>query len=135
MRAQASFEFMIMVIFVLFFILAFYVSVFGKELLAGEEEKRKEIENICNSIADKINSAVYYGNGFSQNISLPEKLYGANYSVKVLNKTLICDAGKYNSIEKFVAETVTDSKGKAPPFTLEHKKIKIENPVGIVVIS
>lgn len=134
MKGQASLEFMMMVIVVLFFIMAFYVYALGKENVALETEKQKNIESMCSDIANKIDSVFFYGSGFKESVYLPEKVYGLDYKINVYNKTLICSAGKYSFIEKFVSEKITNST-HYPPFQIPNRKITIKNYLGEVRIS
>lgn len=102
--------------------------------MAQDIEKQKKIENICSDVANKINSAVYFGFGFTQNVSLPEQIYGLNYSITVYNGTLLCRYDKYVIIEKFITNSTTNTTHD-PPFELPRREIKIENSAGIIVIS
>jgi hypothetical protein len=134
MKAQVSAEFMAVVIIVLVFSLAFYAMAFGKETTAQREERQGKLNSICNNLATRITNAEYYGFGFIQNYTLPEDLDGLDYNISVGNNTIVCNTSTYVSIQNFVARNVTNSTNY-PPFSIPIKEIKIENILGIVVIT
>jgi len=135
MKSQASLEFIQIAIVVLVFLLVTYTSIASTQFSAQEEEVERKLSSLCGDIADKINKAVYFGFGFSQNISLWEQIYGNNYTLKINdNKTLICSTSKYSIIETFIENNITNSTHN-PPFFIPIITIKISNSKGNVVIA
>jgi len=135
MKSQASLEFMQIVMIVLVFLLVTYTSIASTQFSAQEEEVQRKLSSICGDITDKINKAVYFGFGFSQNISLWKQIYGNNYTLKINdNKTLICSTSKFSIIETFIENKITNSTSN-PPFFIPIRTIKISNSRGTVVIA
>jgi len=139
MKSQASFEFLALVMVVLLFMLYLFSSASAVQLSARQEEVQRRVSNLCGDISDKINKAVYYGFGFSQNVTLPINILGVNYTANITNnKTLICSTNtsiKFSIIETFTENQIKNSTNQNPPFEIPHKQISINNTNGIVIVS
>lgn len=134
MISQASFEFLTIISIILIFILLIFSLVSATQFRAQREELQKTVKNICSRIGDKINKAIYFGNGFSQNVSLGEEIFGTDYSLIIRdNKTLVCSAERFSIIEIFVENNITN-KTHNPPFSIPKREIEIKNSKGIVMI-
>jgi len=134
MKSQASLEFMAVVVVVLFFLLMLYIPLSARELRTENEETRRKLGSICTDIADKINKAYYFGYGFSQNVSLPDTLYGKNYTVIVNNnRTVVCNTSSEYYIAMFITTHVYNG-SYYPPFIIPNKEIIINNSEGVVNI-
>ena len=133
MHGQAGVEFMLGVIVVLSFVLTFYVATFGKISAVPD---RLQIEQLCEEVTTKIGAADQYGDGFSQNMTLPDKLQGTvNYNITVYTYSVIC-ASAQNAIRPHTAASVRNATGSGPPFTLPRgKTVSITNNAGTVVIT
>jgi len=135
MKAQASTEFIAIVIVIMIFIMIIFVATSALQISAQNEEVYRKVRSICGDIREKINKAIYFGFGFSQNVNLPTDVFGVNYSLNVSdNKTLICSTEKFSVIEMFVENDITNTTHD-PPFTIPKREIKISNSEGVVVIS
>lgn len=135
MKSQASTEFMAIVGVILVFVMIIFVSTSALQLSAQNEEVRRKVGSICSDIREKINKAIYFGFGFSQNVSLPDDVFRVDYNLKISdNKTLICSTEKFSIIEIFVENKITNTTDD-PPFTIPKREIKISNSNGVVVIS
>ncbi len=133
-RGQASFEFMLMIILVAITALASFVAVYGKVTSSDLAGRQTSLAGICNELAQKIDNAFFYGSGFSQNITLLDKVDGRNYTVSIKKSYAVCESENFDYPQKFFADNVTNSAGAAE-FSVPLKKIKIENSDGVVVIS
>jgi len=129
-KAQTALEFMVAVIFIMFFMLAVYAAAFGRTVEASYSQKYSVMSESCSHIAKSIGDVFYFGRGFSQNISVP---YG-NFSVFVANGTVICADREQSIIELLFANITVNSTG-SPSFAIPQGNIKIENALGTVVIS
>jgi len=135
MKSQASSEFLTIVMIILIFIMIIFISTSALQLSAQKEEVLRKVRSICGDITEKINKAIYFGLGFSQNVSLPDDVFGTDYNLKISdNKTLICSTEKFSIIDMFVENEITNTTDN-PPFTIPKKEIKISNSGGVVVIS
>ncbi len=135
MKAQVSTEFMSIAVVVLLFILVFFVSAFSRENLLQKTERQRNLDVLCSNIADKIDAAFYYGPGFTQNLTLPPKIFELSYTIIVGNKTVVCQVSSdLVSIENFVTDEVRN-KTTTIPFQVERKTIKVENIANTIYIS
>ncbi len=133
LKGQASFEFMLMVILVAITALASFVAVYGKVTSSDLAGRQKELAAVCDELVQKIDSAFFYGSGFSQNITLPDKINGRNYTVSIKKSYIVCESENFDYPKKFFASNVTNISGAAD-FSVPLRKIKIENSEGVVVI-
>jgi len=140
MKSQASFEFLSLMLVVLFFMLYTFSSATSIQLSARQDEIQRKLNNVCIDISDKINKAVYYGFGFRQNASLPRNIFGVNYTLEIKdNQTLICSTQnstiRTSIIETFTQTQINNGTNQNPPFQIPIKEIKINNTNGIVMIT
>ena len=88
-KLQASIEFMAVFIVLM---AAFGVIVYAVVVNMAEISKTKkdlEAENTLSMVSEKINIAVLEGDGFSVNLTLPEKIFGLNYSFSLDSNHLV----------------------------------------------
>ncbi len=131
MKGQASFEFMILIL-VMFMISIISFSAFYGVLGPADSGSALTLNGICAELGQKIDSALFFGAGFSQNISLPKKVSGASYTVSIKNSTIICKDSKNSFAENFFAAYV--SNGTAKEFFLPLREIEIKNIEGEISI-
>jgi len=134
MKSQSSFEFLTMVSIILIFVLLIFSLVAATQFRAQGEELQRSVKNICSKIGDKINKAIYFGNGFSQNVSLGENIFGTDYTLTIRdNKTLVCSTETFSIMEIFVENKITNTTHD-PPFSIPKREIEIKNSDGVVMI-
>lgn len=122
---------MLGIIGVLSFVLIFYVMTFGRISAVPD---RLAIEHICEEIAVKINSASQYGDGFGQNMTLPDKLDGADYNITVYTNSLVCRSTQ--DVVRSHSASIIRNATSVPPFILpRNKTITISNTAGTVKIT
>jgi len=133
MRGQSGVEFMLGVIVVLSFVLAFYVATFSKISAVPD---RLQIEQLCEEVAVKIGIVDQYGDGFSQNVTMPDKLQGTvNYNIMVDTYALVCQSTQ-SAIRPHTATSIRNATGSGPPFMMPvNKTVSITNRAGTVVIT
>lgn len=135
MKAQAALEFMIISFIILSILLLLFSITTGSQLASQQEEAQNRLNSICKNLVNKINNAIYYGNGFSQEIVIPDSIYGNSYIIEVKNnKTLICSTEKFSLIQMFVENDITNETSN-PPFDIKPNSITIENVDKMVVIK
>jgi hypothetical protein len=129
-KAQTALEFMVTVIFIMFFMLAAYVAVFGRTAEASYSQRYSVMGDACSQVAKSINDVFYFGYGFSQNITVAS----GNFSIFVANRTVICADREQSVVELLFANRTVNGTG-SPSFAVPQGNIKIENALGTVVIS
>lgn len=135
MNGQVSMEFMVIIVVMLSTVLVFFLASYSKESSIRSDEIQRKLNSVCNDIATKIDKAVSFGNGFTQNITLPAKIYDLNYSVyAVNNETLYCSAGNYNTFANLISGGLNNTTSYAP-FYIPIREIKINNTQGVIVIT
>lgn len=135
MRGQAAFEFMIISSIIMVILLLIFGAASRAQIVSQEGEAQSKVQDICEYVTDKINSAIYYGEGFSQKISLPIQVYGNNYTVEVKNnRTLVCSTTKFSIVEIFAENKITNNTD-TPPFFIKPNSIRISNIGGTVIIE
>ncbi len=133
MKAQASFEVLVLIAF-LIGISAAYISFFRVQFPETGTATQTKIGDICSNVAGKINTAHELGYGFQHNMTLPIEIDNQSYSITVANQTVICRRGDYTLIENLLTSRVNNTTG-GQSFDIPKRQIKIENVRGTVVIS
>ncbi len=134
MKAQAALEFMIISFIILSILLLLFSITTGAQLASQQEQAQNRLNSICKNLVNKINNAIYYGNGFSQEIVIPDSIYGNSYTIEVKNnKTLICSTEKFSLIQMFVENDIMNETSSSP-FNIKPNSITIENVDKMVVI-
>ncbi len=129
-KAQTALEFMVTVIFIMFFMLAVYVAAFGRTAEASYIQGYSAMAEACGSAAKSIDDAFYFGYGFLQNITVPS----GNFSVYVANGTLTCSDRAQSFVELLHANRTVNSSGSSS-FSVPQGNINVGNVFGTVVIS
>ncbi len=120
------------VIIVLSFILVFYVTTFTK---LNAVPDRLQIEQLCSALSVKIGAANQFGDGFSENITMPLTMEAsASYNITVYTTSLVCRS-KQDIIKPHTAAAIRNATS-GPPFLLpKGTTLVIRNSAGTVVIS
>ena len=134
MKAQASFEFLSSVIVVAVVLVAVFSAFYTKIFSAGATTDEQSLSLVCASLAEKINSADYYGNGFEFSTSLPQKIGTKNYTITAQNSTLQCTMQSSSSIQTITAKNLTNGTA-LPPFRIFSGSRSIKNSGAGVVVS
>ncbi len=129
-KAQTALEFMVTVIFIMFFMLAVYVATFGRTAEASYSQRYSVMGEACSRVAKSINDVFYFGYGFSQNTSVSS----GNFSVSVSNRTVICADSEQSFIELLFVNSTVNRTGSSS-FAIPRRNIEIKNVLGTVVIS
>lgn len=103
-KAQASMEFLMLVIVMLFFVLLLYAANLNKINEISITAKQQEVKTACESIASAINGVYYFGNGFMRNVTV-----SGNHTIRMFNKTIICYDGNQQYIGSIVPSDVRNS--------------------------
>lgn len=126
-KGQASIEFLAFLILIMIVSVAVYAGVFGRLSSAASSQSTFGLQSACRNIANGINSAYVFGNGFSSNMTLP-----AEASASMLNNSVVCIGGDKIFIESALGN-VRNSAGAAN-FNLG-RQVKIANSLGTIIIS
>lgn len=120
-------EFLAFLIIIMIISVAFYAGVFGRISDAASSQDSFNLQSACRDIANGINSAYVFGNGFSSNMTLPQ---GA--AAGMLNNSIVCTGGNSIFIESALGN-VRNSTGGAN-FNIG-KQARIANSLGTIIIS
>jgi len=135
MKGQLGFEFLMIMFIVMLILVLIFTATTSNQVGLQETQKERKLKGVCERVADTINRAVYYGAGFSQTITIPETIYGSNYTLDVIgNKTLVCSNSKTDIISTFIENNITNSTSIAP-FSISNKIIIISNNETRVLIE
>jgi hypothetical protein len=133
-NGQASIETIISMGFVLIFILLFYTFLVNPRMQQSNlMQNRYSAQNICDDLSDAITLVAYNANGYTQKVSLPATLRGAQYNITVYPTLLSLEWAKNSLFCSFAAKNITYS-GKFPPFTLDLTEHLLNNSNGVVKI-
>jgi hypothetical protein len=132
MKSQASFEFMFLTAF-LIIAATFFILLFQNQFAVAQTTLQSQLKDICANIAEKINEAFTYGDGFEENITLPSSLENNTYSVIVTNQSVVCRVSDTDVIERFLTNNVKNATSNQP-FIIPTRQIKIVNVGGVVNI-
>lgn len=71
-----------------------FISLFAEWQTAAVEADRERIAaTIADRVGFELDRALVAGNGFSRTIELPEEIRGRNYTMQVMNGTVLLDYG------------------------------------------
>jgi|SRR3989344_381869 len=133
-KGQASFEFLASVIFLAIILVAIFYAFYTKIFEAGLTGEQQSLSLLCSSIAEKINSAEYYGTGFEYSITLPAKIGTKIYSVNASSSSIVCSMGSFSRVQTLTAKNLTNGIS-GPPFLIAPGLRAIKNSGTAVVIS
>jgi len=127
MKSQSSVEFMI--IFILLIIILSLAAWIGttKTQQINTIQTNLEIGNLLNDVVNKIDTVFIEGSGFSTDITLPEKILGANYSITIINNQILVDHRNLVYSKRLLTDNITGN------LSIGFNLITNEN--GVVVIS
>ncbi len=126
-KAQAATEFIILFIIVLVVLTAtLFMSVQRSQDLT---DTRVEMEamGILNNAANKINIAYLEGDGFMINLTLPDEIFGRNYTIIIKSNYVSIAVSNVTYFKPILTEDITGNLTKGTNL--------IRNRNGIVVIS
>ena len=113
-KGQAAIEFMVLAVMVALFMLTAFVAIASRQFDVQREERSAFFDSLCTEVADKINNAFNYGNGFAQSVELTPAIFGREYNISINSTTLRCVMGGVIA-RRLVNESVTQgeiAKGK-----------------------
>ncbi len=107
MKAQASMEFMIL--FMLFLVavgFALVVSVHRSHAIS-QAQVDLESNKILRQVADKINIAYLEGDGFSMNVTMPERILRLDYTIDISSNEVILRVDGSTYVRYILTDNVT----------------------------
>ncbi len=87
----------------------------------------------CTDLSSAINTVAYNGNGFSEKVLLPQKLYGVQYNITVREALVQLNWSQGSVYCQYRAKNVTYN-GNLPPFNLPMTSHLLNNSYGVVKI-
>ncbi len=108
-KAQASMEFMaLFILFLLAITFAMYVSIQRSHVIA-DAQMSLESNRVLTSMTNKINTVFLEGDGFSMNVTIPERIYRINYTVSIRSNEVILRVDGSSFIEQVITNNITGS--------------------------
>lgn len=104
---QTSLEFMAMLIFVMLVFTTFYTVFADRQMEVRQQQESLMAEQITNDVVFEIQMALVQGDGYARTFTVPEELLGNEYSMDVVNKTLILSWDDRNMYQDAIVDTVT----------------------------
>ncbi len=109
LKLQAAIEFMIILgAFILFLTLMVHVAL-QKTSEVNQASDGLEAGQVLESASSKLNTAFLEGDGFSINISLPQKLRGKNYTINISNSFLYVNLSNTFYQTRLLASNISGS--------------------------
>ena len=90
-------------------------------------------KSTCSDLSNAINTVAYSGNGFSEKVVLPQRLYGVPYTVTVREALVQLAWDKGNVYCQYRAKNISNQSNKSN-FTLPPKEYMLTNSNGVVKI-
>jgi len=87
----------------------------------------------CTDLSDAINTVAYNGNGFSEKVLLPQRLYGVQYNITVRETLVQLNWTNGNVYCQYRAKNVSYN-SNLPPFVLTLTSHLLNNSQGVVKI-
>jgi len=84
-RAQSAVEFIVLVGFVIFFVVAFLLVVQGNISGRVVESRNLVVKDIAFTVVDEVNLAANSVDGYYRNFTLPEKIINEDYNITVVD--------------------------------------------------
>jgi len=104
---QSAFEFMfIFGIFLAALIVGTWIS-FSKVTEIDRYQKQMEVDYVLTSVAEKINTVWLEGMGFSTNVTLPEKISDAGYTISHDQNYIFISTGGYEYTKTIATNNLT----------------------------
>ena len=108
-NGQASLEFMaLFVLFLVAITFAMYVSIQRSHVI-GDAQMSLESNRVLTSMTNRINTVFIEGDGFSMNVTLPERIYKINYTVSINSNEVILRVSGNSFIEQVITNNITGS--------------------------
>ena len=108
-KAQASMEFMaLFILFLVAITFAMYVSIQRSAVIA-DAQISLESNKVLTSMTNKINTVYIEGDGFSMNVTLPERIFKINYTVSINSNEVILRIDGSSFIEQVITNNITGS--------------------------
>ncbi len=108
-KAQVSVEFLMLVILMVL-IFSIYVPFLWRQQLEIEEENEYLVgEKIASSIKNEVETAVMFGSGYRRNFTLPEDIFGSDYTISIDNKILRIRWKNKGTEEYLIAHQISGS--------------------------
>ncbi len=107
LQAQAAIEFMILfILFLVAVIVAMMVSM-NRSHTISEAQISLESNRVLSDVADRINIAYLEGDGFSMNVTMPERILRMNYTVEISSNEAILRMEGSTFIKHLLTNNVT----------------------------
>ncbi|MCJ7429190.1 MAG: hypothetical protein MUP66_02255 [Candidatus Nanohaloarchaeota archaeon QJJ-5] len=125
-KGQASFEFMIVIIFLSILFAATIPTLGDRQVALTEREVSQQGKAIADTIAYEFDLAMAQGDGYYRNFELPAEIAYSDYNVTVDNGTVLVE---WAQTQRFTGTAASDVDGEIEPGVNA-----IENQDGTIVV-
>jgi hypothetical protein len=133
-KAQSTLETMMAIGVILAFVLLLYNFVLYPRIQESNYAQTYYLaRSTCTDLSNAINTVAYNGNGFSERVLLPQRLYGTPYTVTVRETLVQLAWDKGNVYCQYRAKNVSYN-SNLPPFALTLTSHVLNNSQGVVKI-
>ena len=106
-NGQAGMEFMILfILFMVAIVIAMVVSVNRTQFIA-DAQMSLEANRVLSDVADRINIAYIEGDGFSMNVTLPQRILRTDYTLEISSNEAILRSDRGTFIKSLLTNNVT----------------------------
>jgi GH15 family glucan-1,4-alpha-glucosidase len=134
-KAQIGIEVLIGLgaLFVFAIMISAYISSPQIDLLS-KKESFFSLQEVCEKLATSINTAAYFGNGYSSKVEMPQYIQYAAYNATVYSSVVQVSQKEDIKNCQIRAKNIT-YKGSYPPFTVKDGTFTVKNKDGVVYIE
>jgi len=133
-KAQTTLETMMAIGVILVFVLLLYNFVLYPRIQQSNYAQTYYLaRSTCTDLSNAINTAAYSGNGFSERVLLPQRLYGTQYNITIREALVQLNWTNGNVYCQYRAKNVSYN-GNLPPFNLPKASYVLNNSNGVVKI-
>ncbi|HKL24487.1 MAG TPA: hypothetical protein VJ912_04070 [Candidatus Nanoarchaeia archaeon] len=87
-RGQGAIEFIVVIGLVLGFLALFISSIYVHQFEKTEQKENKQMQQIAYNVKNEIQIASETLDGYERNFTIPRKIMGNNYTMKIINDYL-----------------------------------------------
>jgi len=123
-KGQVVLEFTLLVGIAMFTLITFLGVVMYHTQHLNELEDLKNIEDVANKAQRELNLAAYVSDGYSRSFTLPDTLYGEDYTITIYEDLLVVSV-EDNTISKRISSVVGSIQKGANTITKEGGVINV----------
>jgi hypothetical protein len=134
-KAQSATEFMILVGAMLFFFVGFLSVLYFNMNQKSEEKLNIDLEQAALAVQDEINLASGASEGYSRTFTVPQKVSGIDFEMKIIGNSLYIKAGDKFAASYPIPKVETPSSPPGESYIIPHGKNILTKLDGKVYIN